>query len=113
MARPRIGITTSYNDGKQSLNHSYVKAVEEAGGLPLIVPVLTTPDAAAQFSELLDGLIMTGGPGITTGLVGNLPDDLTPVDPVRHESDMLIYNAFGVQRPLLGICYGMQFINAR
>jgi putative glutamine amidotransferase len=40
-----------------------------------------------------------------------LPEDLPPVDVVRDASDEWIYRAFR-NHPLLGICYGMQFINA-
>ncbi|MGB7340244.1 MAG: gamma-glutamyl-gamma-aminobutyrate hydrolase family protein [Phototrophicaceae bacterium] len=110
--RPRIGITTSYNDGKQSIDHYYIQAIEAAGAVPIIAPMLTTQDTAQAFASILDGLIITGGPGITRGLIGDLPEDLSPVDPIRDESDRLIYEAFAEQRPLLGICYGMQFINA-
>lgn len=112
MSRPVIGITTSFKDNKQSVGWHYVQAVEAAGGLPVIVPVLTDPQAAAQFGAILDGLIITGGPGITQGLVGTLPDDLPPVDPARDQADRLIFDAVP-DKPVLGICYGMQFINAQ
>ena len=111
MTRPRIGITTSHDDSTQTLNRAYVRAVEQAGGLPLIVPMLESEAAAAEFAALLDGLIMTGGPGVTRGLVGELPADLAPVDAVRDRGDVLIYQAMQ-HKPLFGICYGMQFINA-
>jgi putative glutamine amidotransferase len=111
MHRPRIGITTSYHEGKQSLDYHYIRAVEAAGGLPLIVPMLQSEAAAAAFSELLDGLIVTGGPGITINLMGDLPDDLPPTNPIRTHSDTLMLGAMAA-RPVLGICYGMQFINA-
>lgn len=108
---PKIGITTSYDNGKQTLDRHYIAAIEQAGGLPLIVPVLDTDAAAQEFAALLDGLVITGGPGITRGLVGELPEDLPPVDPMRDASDERIYRFF-TERPVLGICYGMQFINA-
>lgn len=111
--RPTIGITTSYNDGVQSVDHTYIRAIENAGGLPLILPMLQMSDAAQALVAMLDGLVMTGGPGITRGVVGDLPEDLGPVDPVRDTSDTLIYEAVSqAERPVLGICYGMQFINA-
>lgn len=112
MPGPRIGITTSYKDGRQMLDHHYVRSVEAAGGLPVIVPMLSDPEAAATFATMLDGLMITGGPGITQGLIGELPDDLPPVDEVRSRADQLIFDAVN-QRPVLGICYGMQFINAQ
>lgn len=112
MTRPRIGITTSYEDDRQQVSIHYIRAIETAGGLPLIVPMLDTPDAIAAFAALLDGLVITGGPAITQGLIGDLPPDLTPTDPVRVQSDEAIFRAFA-NRPVLGICYGMQFINAQ
>jgi len=111
MTRPRIGITTSLEAGRQTLDLRYATAVEAAGGLPIIVPMFESPEAARTFASLLDGLIITGGPGITRGLIGALPEDLPAVDERRDRSDEAIYRAMA-DRPFLGICYGMQFANA-
>ena len=111
MRRARIGITTGFEDGRQTLDLRYGQAVSATGGIPVIVPLLQDAEAAGAFAALLDGLIISGGPGITRGLIGELPPDLPPVDRARDRSDALIYRAMS-DRPLLGICYGMQFINA-
>ena len=115
---PHIGITTSLNatdrgGREQRLDLAYVRAVERAGGLPLIVPMVATDEAADAFAALLDGLVVTGGPAVTTGLVGTLPDDIDETDPDRVASDTRLLSAFlEAQRPALGICYGMQLANA-
>lgn len=113
MIRPRIGITTSFNEGEQRLSHAYVRAVEDAGGLPLIVPMLATDAATQAFARLLDGLVVVGGPAITEGLIGTLPQDINETDSVRVHSDRRIVEAFlAARKPMLGICYGMQLLNA-
>lgn len=110
---PRIGITTSLNDGEQRLDRRYVLAVERAGGLPLIVPMLETEAAANAFAALLDGLVITGGPAVTDGLVGTLPDEIEETAGARLASDKHMLAAFrAARRPVLGICYGMQLGNA-
>ena len=110
----RIGITTSFNEDEQRLHHTYVQAVERAGGLPLIVPMLETREATEDFVDLLDALVITGGPAIGEGTNGALAPELDELDPVREAVDRRLLDAFSRRRrPMLGICYGMQLLNVR
>ena len=119
MPRPVIGITTSVEtpeggDSRQVVSRAYIRAVERAGGCPVILPMVEHRDALAPVLDRIDGLIITGGPGITDGLIGALPEDLPPVDPTRGRADGWVFQgARERDLPMLGICYGMQFINAR
>lgn len=114
MGRPLIGITTSLTDSAQVLPHRYVEAVERAGGAPLLLPMTASPAAQQPVLDLIDGLVITGGPGITQGLVGDLPEDLPAVDAQRWQADCAAFaSAQERHKPILGICYGMQFINAQ
>lgn len=111
--RPCIGITTSYDDGTQSLDRRYIAAVEQAGGTPLPLPMLETTTALHALMDILDGLVIIGGPAVTEGLEGDLPAELDPADPVRYGSDKKwIQHCWKADRPMLGICYGMQRLNA-
>ena len=109
-----IGITTSFDEKEQRVHHAYVQAIEEAGGIPVIVPMTTKNNSFEAVAELLHGLVVTGGPAIVQGLVGTLPVDLSETDSIRVLADNKTVSAFeNTGKPILGICYGMQLLNAR
>ncbi|MEO0560310.1 MAG: gamma-glutamyl-gamma-aminobutyrate hydrolase family protein [Bacteroidota bacterium] len=116
--RPLIGITTSLNRTdsgvlEQRLDLRYVRAVERAGGLPVLVPMLDGDDATQEFVSQLDGLVVSGGPAVLDGLIGELPDDISETETDRVRSDRRVLGAFlEARRPVLGICYGMQLASA-
>jgi putative glutamine amidotransferase len=68
MGRPIIGITGELDAARWGdwvreaaiLPVSYIRAVERAGGAPLIVPPVP-PASVAAFTEVVDGLVFTGG----------------------------------------------------
>jgi putative glutamine amidotransferase len=108
-----IGITTSFASGEQRLSHAYVQAVERAGGIPLILPMLDSDASLHAIVRLVDGLLIPGGPAVGEGLVTPLPDDLPPTPLQRSESDRRTIAAFlAARKPILGVCYGMQLLNA-
>ncbi len=109
----RIGITTSFEDGTQHLNRRYVTAIEKAGGLPVILPTTDSEATVEALLDQIDGLVVPGGPAVTENLTGSVPEDLDRLDPLRADSDRRwIERCWNTGRPVLGICYGMQRLNA-
>ena len=87
MSRPIIGITTSLSEETQTVQRHYIDAVESAGGAPVILPMTASEQALNPVLDLIDGLVISGGPGIVQGLIGELPDDLPAVNVRRWQAD--------------------------
>ncbi len=112
--KPLIGITDDRHDRLFRLKRDYVSAVARAGGSPLVlVPVF---DDIPHIAELVDGLMIPGGGDIPseyyneTAMVPAACLDFTEKDRTDFELSLL-REVNKKQKPVLGICYGMQLIN--
>lgn len=131
--RPIIGITANYMyDGSaefaegigardqewQLLADDYITSVQAAGGIPVILPVLregADHETARRLIDGVDGVLFSGGSDVdprrfgqmTTGKTGN-------VIPERDDQEwfMVHYALERTNKPVLGVCRGIQIINA-
>ncbi len=105
---PLIGIASLTSD-------SYVRAVRESGGIPIILPNTDgSTEKVAAYLELLDGLLMPGGADIPPSEYGEEPHETVKLlDDDRFLFEKAISKAWIEQtdKPLLGICLGSQWVN--
>jgi putative glutamine amidotransferase len=109
--RPLIGLSADAGPEKFTLSRSYVDAVLEAGGTPVILPCVA--QRSAEFVAMCDGIILTGGDDpITTRWGEPLHPKAKPVDPARQDFELALLDAMAAEAamPALGICLGMQLM---
>jgi len=117
--RPIVGITTYVTPAafgvwqveSALVPADYVRAVERAGGRPLLVP----PSAAAieETLDALDGLIFSGGSDLDPELYGQeAHPETVGVVPERDGAELALLRA-ALERdlPVLAICRGSQVLN--
>jgi gamma-glutamyl-gamma-aminobutyrate hydrolase PuuD len=119
VARPVIGITTYVTPAKWSYWNveaalvpvDYVRAVERAGGRPLLVP--PSEDGIGETLDVVDGLIFSGGSDLDPDLYGQ--DAHPQTVGVRADRDRaelaLLVGALERDLPVLAICRGSQVLN--
>jgi putative glutamine amidotransferase len=110
-----VGITIGYSSESRevfALRDDYVRAVEAAEGLPLVLAP-GAPGDAPVLLERLDALLLTGGADVDPGLYGEPPHDtVTRVIPERDSFELaLSREALARDVPLLAICRGHQVLN--
>ena len=122
--KPIIGVTPDFNAGDRKewggkeptyfLRARYVRAIEELGGVPLILPL--TDDRAVRRTLLtgVQGLLLTGsGPDLPPRLYGERQRyEFGVVSRQRYAFELDIARMAADQAlPVFGICGGMQAIN--
>jgi putative glutamine amidotransferase len=117
MVAPLIGITTSVTVDRTPerayVNGTYIRAVQAAGGIPLLLTPHFTPEVQAALWQRLDGLVLTGGGDIEPAQYGQprhpAVDDISTA---RDELELgLTRRAVADDIPLFAICRGMQVLN--
>ena len=115
MSRPAIGVTIGYDQrrtGMYLLRQDYVRSVEKAGGLPLVLAP-GRPSDAPELIARLAGLVMSGGSDVDPALYGEpRHPKVTQVVRERDEFELaLAREALQRDLPLLAICRGHQVLN--
>ena len=126
--RPLIGVTTSEMRRAESLNPTpegeppahlemalglpYLRGLEAAGALPLVMPPLGQ-DAIEPLLDRLDGICLSGGPDLDPAGYGAEPHpELGPIEPNLDRFELAVARrADAREMPILAICRGTQAIN--
>jgi putative glutamine amidotransferase len=95
------------------LNAAYTRALESVGLVPVIIPPLADPLAAARVLDLVAGLVLTGGEDVDPSLYGQEPHpELGTVNRARDATELaLLAGARERAVPTLAICRGVQLLN--
>ena len=114
--RPRIGITMrlELETNRFYLARYYSEAVESAGGLPVLIPLIPRLDFIRQVVADLDGLLLPGSNSDIDPLrYGREPHpQLGEVHPEKDETDLLaLAEVEDCAMPLFAICFGVQALN--
>ena len=119
MHRPLIGLTLDWENSTQyasvpwyALRQNYAEIVSKVGGIPIMLP--HDQEAVERYANIIDGLIITGGhfdiPPHMYG-DGEAHSSVKTKDARTNFEWNLGKNCFAMQKPILGICGGMQLMN--
>jgi putative glutamine amidotransferase len=118
MAKPLIGVTTRSAKGSDgnpitSIQHSYIRAVAQAGGLPVLIPSILEEEDFLDIYSRLNGILFSGGGDISLDHFNGADHPrIGEIDPMRDHTELtLLRTAAEDGKPMLGICRGVQVMN--
>ncbi|MBM3138480.1 MAG: gamma-glutamyl-gamma-aminobutyrate hydrolase family protein [Chloroflexi bacterium] len=115
MGNKIIGVIPLWDEEKKSIwmLPGYLDAIRNTGGIPVILPLTSSPEDAATLLKKCDGLVMTGGQDVDPMLYGQTATERCGA--ICHERDEMetyfFHEAIRQNIPVLGICRGLQMIN--
>lgn len=112
--QPVIGITGNFSDGNLTLAPGYYHSILKAGAIPFIIPPFDEEETLINLLDSVDGILLTGGADINPLFLKEEPvKELHNINPYRDRQELLLTRlAANRQIPILGICRGIQVINA-
>ena len=95
------------------LSANYVRSVEGAGLVPVVIPPLTDPSHAGEIVDAAGGLLLTGGEDVDPARYGASPHPvLQTINAARDATEVALLAAARERRlPVLAICRGIQILN--
>ena len=114
--RPVIGLIPLYDDERESywMLPGYMRVLEKCGALPVMLPLTSDEEELTQCFEMCDGLLLTGGHDVDPKIYHEFPKDTCGITCRERDTmeQFLLGKALENNMPVLGICRGIQFMNA-
>lgn len=116
-SRPRIAIPEpcSYDPEYSSRAlPAYLRAVEAAGGEPVVIPLKSSPEEIARTVTSCSAVLLPGSKADVDPQKFNAPrhPQTAAADQLRDAADeLLLQDAYNLHKPVFGICYGLQSLN--
>ncbi len=115
MEKKLIAVVPLWDEEKESLwmLPGYLDAIRESGGIPVVLPLHIGAEDARALMDRFDGLVMTGGHDVDPAQYGEAKQDTCgPLCQARDALERELYlRAVQLDKPVLGICRGIQTIN--
>lgn len=114
--RAVIGVIPLFDEEKDSIwmVPGYMEGIRAAGGLPVILPLKADEEEIKQICGMCDGFLFTGGHDVDPALYG--AERSGQCGQPNHDRDFLEKRVFAYalqeDKPVFGICRGIQLINA-
>ena len=110
-----IGLIPLYDDDKESIwmLPGYMDVIEECGGVPIILPLTTDTNILEKSYDMCDGILMTGGHDVSPNLYNEeIIDECGSINETRDFMESYLFTkAVEDDKPVLGICRGIQLMN--
>lgn len=114
--KPIVGVMPLWDDEKDSMwmLPGYMEGIRQAGGIPIMFPFLTNEQDLQQLIRMCDGFLFTGGHDVSPDVYHEKPmEGIIDCCEKRDRMETIILKeAISADKPVLGICRGIQFINA-
>lgn len=113
--KPIVGVIPLWDDKKDSIwmLPGYLEGVRLAGGIPIIFPLQAEEEDLWQIMNICDGFLFTGGHDVSPYLYHEEPLE-SLIDSCENRDlleTIVLKKAIADDKPVLGICRGIQFIN--
>ena len=114
--KPIVGVMPLWDDEKDSIwmLPGYMDGLNQAGAVPFIFPFSEDEDELVQLAELCDGFLFTGGHDVSPRLYHEQPLEGLVISCEKRDrmETAVLRIAMEADKPVLGICRGIQLINA-
>ena len=116
MEKPIIGVIPLWDEEKESIwmLPGYMQGLEEAGAVPMILHLTDSETVLKQTISLFNGFLFTGGQDVNPKLYGQEKrKHCGEICDMRDRMETYIFREaiLNQNKPALGICRGIQFLN--